>query len=71
MKADLILIDMDKTHLCPVNDPVSAVVYSAQSSDVDTVIIDGNIVMENRELKTIDEEKVKFNVKEIAKRVLR
>jgi len=69
MKADLILIDMDKTHLCPVNDPVSAVVYSAQSSDVDTVIIDGNIVMENRELKTIDEEKVKFNVKEIAKRV--
>jgi len=47
------------------------VVYSAQSSDVDTVIIDGNIVMENRELKTIDEEKVKFNVKEIAKRVLR
>ncbi|GAE90153.1 amidohydrolase [Acetivibrio straminisolvens] len=71
MKADLILIDMDKAHLCPVNDPVAATVYSAQGSDVDTVIIDGNIVMENRELKTIDEEKVKFNVKEIAKKVMK
>lgn len=71
MKADLIFIDMDKAHLCPVNDPAAAVVYSAQASDVDTVIIDGNIVMEKGELKTIDEEKVKFNVKEIAKKVLK
>lgn len=71
MKADLILIDMDKSHLCPVNDPIAAVVYSVQGSDVDTVIIDGNIVMEKGELKTIDEEKVKFKVREIAKRVLK
>ncbi|HPP36718.1 MAG TPA: amidohydrolase [Clostridiales bacterium] len=63
MKADMILLDMDKPHLCPVNDPFSAVVYSAQASDVDTVIVDGNILMEKRELKTIDEERVMFEVR--------
>jgi len=63
MKADIILLDMDKPHLCPVNDPFSAVVYSAQASDVDTVIVDGNILMEKRELKTIDEERVMFEVR--------
>jgi len=68
MKADIILIDTDKPHLCPINDAVAAVVYSAQGSDVDTVIIDGVVVMEKGELKTIDEEKVKFMVRETAKK---
>ncbi len=70
MKADMILLDVDKPHLCPLNDPYSAVVYSAQASDVDTVIVDGNILMENRELKTIDEERVKFEVKRSSQRLL-
>lgn len=71
MKADIILIDMDKSHICPINDLISAVVYSVQGSDVDTVIIDGNIVMEKGELKTIDEERAKFEVSKIAKRILK
>ncbi|MCX8129947.1 MAG: amidohydrolase [Clostridia bacterium] len=70
MKADVILIDMDKPHLNPRNNLMSAVVYSAQASDVDTVIIDGKIVMENRKLITIDEEKVKYKVNEITRRIL-
>ena len=70
-KADVILIDMDKAHISPVNDNISALVYCVQGSDVDTVIIDGNILMENRVLKTIDEEKVKSKVKEISRRVLK
>ncbi len=69
-KADMILIDIDKPHLCPVNDPFSAVVYSAQASDVDTVIVDGNILMENRELKTIDEERVKYEVNRVSQKLL-
>ena len=69
MKADIILLDTDKPHLCPLNDPHSAVAYSAQGSDVHTVIVDGNILMENRELKTIDEEKVKAKVNSIAERL--
>lgn len=59
-KADMILIDMDKPHLYPKHNLVSAISYSVNGSDVDTVIVDGNIVMENRQLKTIDIEKVKY-----------
>lgn len=70
MKADLILLNTDKPHFCPINNPVSAVVYSAQAADVDTVIVDGNILMEGRELKTIDEEKIKYRVSKIAERIL-
>ena len=69
-KADIILIDMDKPHITPINEYIPALVYCVQGSDVDTVIVDGNILMENRILKTIDEEKVKSKVKEISKRVL-
>lgn len=56
--ADLVLIDLEKLHTIPSTDPISALVYSAKSSDVETVIINGHVVMRNRELKTIDEEKM-------------
>lgn len=56
--ADLIVVNQRAPHLVPVRNPVSNLVYSACGSDVDTVIIDGEIVMEGRELKTMDEEKV-------------
>lgn len=59
-KADIILIDMDKPHLYPKHNLISALSYSAQGSDVDTVIIDGRIIMEKREIKTLDVEKIKF-----------
>lgn len=68
-KADIVLLDTDKPHFYPMNDPHSAVVYSAQGADVETVIVDGEILMENRELKTIDEERVKFEAISIAKRI--
>ena len=68
-KADIILINTDAPHLCPMHDARSAVAYSVQASDVDTVIIAGNIVMRGRELLSIDEERVKSKVREIARRV--
>lgn len=66
-KADMILIDMGKPHLYPIHNIISALAYSVQGSDVDTVIIDGKIIMENREMKTLDVEKIMFNVDKIAK----
>lgn len=60
-KADIILIDMDKPHLYPLHNVVSSLAYSAQGSDVDTVIVDGKIIMENREIKTLDVEKIMYN----------
>ncbi|MBZ2176018.1 amidohydrolase [Schnuerera sp. xch1] len=60
-KADIILIDMNKPHLYPLHNIVSALAYSVQGSDVDTVIVDGNIIMEKREIKTLDIEKIMYN----------
>ncbi len=64
-KADLILLDMSGADWQPNYNPVSLLAYSANSSAVDTVIVDGKILMEKRELKTLDEEKIisEFNVR--------
>jgi cytosine/adenosine deaminase-related metal-dependent hydrolase len=56
--ADLIVIDLRRPHLVPVRNPVSNLVYAANGGDVDTVIIDGKIIMENRQMTTIEEEEV-------------
>lgn len=55
-KADLVLLDLNDFHTYPSHevDIYSRVVYSATRSNVDTVIIDGQIVLENRMVKTID-----------------
>lgn len=58
-KADLILINLNRLHSSPrPADIVSALVYSAQSCDVTTTIIDGKTLMHERELTTIDENEV-------------
>lgn len=66
MKADIILLDTDKPHFYPMNDICSAMAYSAQGADVDTVIVDGTVLMQNREMAVIDEERIKFEVNRIA-----
>lgn len=62
-KADLILINTNKPHLQPLNNEISAIAYSAQASDVDTVIVDGKILMESRKFMTLDVEKVMKHTK--------
>lgn len=57
-KADIILLDMWKPHLVPVWTEWHRVVFEASGHDVDTVIVDGKILMENRRVKTVDEAKV-------------
>jgi 5-methylthioadenosine/S-adenosylhomocysteine deaminase len=57
-KADIILVNLEEPHLTPIHDPYANIVYSASGSDVDTVIIDGEVVMENREVKTLDEAEI-------------
>jgi 5-methylthioadenosine/S-adenosylhomocysteine deaminase len=57
-KADVILVDLSKPHLKPLHNIYASIVYSVHGSDVDTVIVDGKIVMENRQVKTLDEQAV-------------
>ena len=53
-KADLIMLDICQPHLVPYHDPLALLVYSAQASDVTTVMVDGNILMEDRQLQTLE-----------------
>ena len=64
-KADLIMLDLHKAHLTPHYDPIANLVYAAHSSDVKTVIIDGNLVMKDYQLLTIDEERVIFEAERL------
>jgi 5-methylthioadenosine/S-adenosylhomocysteine deaminase len=65
-KADIILIDLNKPHLTPIYNEYSHLVYAAGGADVDTVIINGRVVMENRQLLTINENDVMNEVRGIA-----
>jgi len=57
-RADLIVVNMDAPHLTPAWDPVSTIVYAATGDDVDTVMIDGRLVMQGRKVLTLDEEAI-------------
>ncbi len=53
-KADLTLINMNKPHLKPLHDVTRALVFHASAADVDTVIVNGRVIMEGRNLITIN-----------------
>lgn len=54
-RADLILLDLDTVHNQPVNDIFSQIVHCAKASDVRTVMVDGEILLRDRQLKRHDE----------------
>ena len=53
-KADIVIVNFKKPHLSPLYDEISHLVYSVKSADVETVLIDGKIVVENRKVKTVN-----------------
>ena len=69
-KADLILVDIDKPHFAPWNNPVSDLVYSAQGSDVKTTIVNGKLLMKDYEVLTLDVERIMAETERIARNVL-
>ena len=68
-KADLAILRLDVPSMMPNNNLLAALCYSANGSEVDTVIIDGRIVMEGGELKTIDEERVYSEIRSMCSRL--
>ena len=56
--ADLILVQLDAIHNQPVNDLFSQLVHCAKASDVQTVIVDGRVLMKDRQLQLADERKL-------------
>ena len=57
-KADLVVIDLNRLHTTPSPNPISSLVYAATGAEVDTVVIDGRIVVEHGQLLTMDENEV-------------
>ena len=53
-KADIIIVDTNKPHLTPMYNPYSHLVYAARGSDVIHSVINGQLVMENRKLLTLN-----------------
>jgi 5-methylthioadenosine/S-adenosylhomocysteine deaminase len=68
-RCDCILVDLDAPHLHPRHSLVSHMIYAAQASDVTTTIVDGKILMRDRELTTIDEREAYARVAESAERL--
>ncbi len=64
--ADIILLDLNKPFMNPIHNIVSNIVYAANGSCVDTVIIDGKIVVQNKKVLTLDEEEVIRKAREAA-----
>jgi len=62
-RADFIMINMDAPHLTPAWDPISTIAYAATGTDVDTVVIDGKIVMQHRQVLTLDERAILEDVR--------
>ncbi|MBW2072611.1 MAG: amidohydrolase [Deltaproteobacteria bacterium] len=67
--ADIITIDLEQPHLTPLYEPCSHLVYSARGSDVRDVIVDGTVLMRERQLLSLDEEEAMARVRQIAARI--
>ena len=68
-KADIIAVDLTKPHLYPNFDTVALITCSAQASDVCMTMVDGRILYENGVFLTLDEEKVRADMKAAVERL--
>ena len=56
--ADLVVVDFHTPHLQPIHNVVSNLVYAANGSDTHSLIVNGQLLMHNRQTKTLDEKKI-------------
>lgn len=70
-KADIIAIDLRRPHLYPNFDTPALITCSAQAGDVCMTMVDGKILYENGEFKTLDAEKVRADMERAVERLYR
>jgi len=68
-KADLVIIDAFRPHMRPMHNPISNIAFSANGGDIDTVICNGRVVFSKGEFKTIDAERVYYNIERCKNRL--
>jgi 5-methylthioadenosine/S-adenosylhomocysteine deaminase len=68
-RADLIIVNIESSHQWPLYNIYSHLVYATKASDVDTVMINGRLVMEDRQIATIDAAAVRRKTREYADKI--
>ncbi len=68
-RADIIVIDTDKPHLTPMYHPESHLVYAVRGSDAAASVINGQVVMADRQLTTIDRTALSAQIREIGREI--
>lgn len=69
-KADMQIVRTDRIGLTPLGHPIAALMYSAAGSDVESVMVDGKWLMYRGELKTLDEERVRYEAVKASRALL-
>jgi 5-methylthioadenosine/S-adenosylhomocysteine deaminase len=67
-RADLITVEARQPHLAPLFDPEKALVYSARGGDVRDAVIDGRVIMRDRQVLTVDENALLAEAEQVARR---
>ena len=68
-RADVVIIERDSLHQIPLYNIYSDLVYATKSTDVETVIINGRVVMRNRRLLTLNESAIKISARTFRERI--
>src|SRR5579872_988984 len=68
-KADLLVVDTRRAHLVPAGRIVSAWIHNGQPSDIESVMIDGQFVMRDRKVLTVDEERLVTDADNVGRRI--
>lgn len=67
--ADLVVISLDKPHLTPIYDIYSHIVYSVMASDVETVFVNGKVVVDKGKLTSLDEAGIMEKARQWGRRI--
>jgi cytosine/adenosine deaminase-related metal-dependent hydrolase len=68
-KADLVVVDTQRAHLVPAMRIVSAWIHNGQPSDIESVIVDGQFIMRNRKILTVDEDSIITEADKVGRRI--
>jgi len=68
-KADIVLVDLDSPFAMPVHNPISALVYNLSYGAVDTVLVDGRVLMKDKQVLVVDEKEVLKEARLVCKKL--
>jgi cytosine/adenosine deaminase-related metal-dependent hydrolase len=68
-KADLLVLDTQRAHLVPAGRIVSAWIHNGQPSDIESVMVDGQFIMRNRKVLTMDEDSIIAEADKVGRRI--